>query len=60
MGKPTPEHHKHDDPEQSKRFEDTAREYGVDESDDDFEEAMRRIAPKSRRPPRQNERQSSS
>ena len=34
------EHLKPDDPEQSKRFEDTARELGVDESGKMFERAV--------------------
>jgi hypothetical protein len=36
---------KHDDPEQSERFKQTARELGVDESGQDFEEAIKQILP---------------
>ncbi len=36
---------KHDDPEQSERFKQTARELGVDETGEAFERAIRRIVP---------------
>lgn len=36
-----------DDPEQSKRFEDKARELGVDESGKEFEKAMETLSQQS-------------
>lgn len=41
-----------DDPEQSKRFEETARELGADESGKKFEEAMKAVRrPNEKSPP---------
>jgi hypothetical protein len=41
-----------DDPEQSKRFEETARELGVDESGKRFEEALKVVrSPNTKSPP---------
>jgi hypothetical protein len=41
-----------DDPEQSRRFEETARELGVDESGRKFEEAMKVLrSPNTKNPP---------
>ncbi|MFT3806456.1 hypothetical protein [Arenimonas sp.] len=41
---------KPDDPEQSKRFEETAKELGVDESGKAFEKAMKKVAKKPKLP----------
>ena len=38
------------DKEQSERFKETARELGVDESGNEFEEALNRIIPQKSRP----------
>jgi hypothetical protein len=40
---------KRDDPDQSKRFEETARELGVDESGRKFKRAVKAVVPKKRR-----------
>jgi hypothetical protein len=39
---------KHDDPEQSKRFIDTAREIGADETEKRADRAFKKIAPPKR------------
>lgn len=39
---------KSDDPEQSKRFIETAREIGTDETGKEFEKAIKRIVPPKR------------
>jgi hypothetical protein len=38
-----------DDPEQSKRFIETAREIGADESGEEFRKALKKIAPPKKR-----------
>jgi len=40
-----------DDPEQSKRFIETAKEIGTDESPEAFERVFRRVAPAPNRQP---------
>jgi hypothetical protein len=56
--KPTP---KPDNPEQSKRFIETAREIGTDESDESFKKAFDKVAPKPKAGPvRRNGRRDAS
>lgn len=47
--KPPP---KRDDPEQSKRFEETAREVEADESGKDFQRAIKAVVPTKRPTPK--------
>lgn len=42
---------KPDDPAQSKRFKEIAREIGADARDDEFERTVRRVAKKVKVPP---------
>jgi len=46
----TDKSHKPDDPEQSRRFEEKARELGADESGKSFDKAMRAISRRKKRP----------
>jgi hypothetical protein len=48
---PTPKSVKQDDPEQSKRFIETAKEIGATENEKEAEKAFRRVA-KTQRPER--------
>ena len=49
MNKPKP---KPDNEEQSRRFEETARALGVDESGKSFERAFKKVAPAKKKPKR--------
>lgn len=39
---------KHDDPEQAKRFVDSARQIGADETEEGADKAFKRVAPSSK------------
>jgi hypothetical protein len=47
--KPAP---KPDDPAQSKRFIETAREIGAEATKEEFERAFKKVAPSSAKPPK--------
>lgn len=49
-GTPKKKRAKLTDKEQSERFKETARELGVDESGEEFEEAISRVLPKRQQP----------
>jgi hypothetical protein len=48
-----------DDPEQSRRFIETARERETDESQEAFDRAFRKVTPQRRPPPKAPKRDSS-